>query len=48
MNKPCNYCGQTHTGTCPRVKAIEYWPDGTVKRVELRDETTDTKREDER
>lgn len=34
----CPYCGNMHTdgAMCPRVKAIEYHPDGTVKRVELR------------
>lgn len=31
----CPYCGFGHTGTCHRVKAIEYYPDGSVKRVEL-------------
>lgn len=25
-----------HQGTCPTVKAIEYFPDGTVKRVEFK------------
>jgi len=39
---PCRYCsgGGTevwHLGSCPRVKAIEYYADGSVKRVELRD-----------
>lgn len=24
-----------HSGLCPRVKAIEYHPNGTVKRVEF-------------
>lgn len=27
-----------HSGACPRVKAIEYHPDGAVKRVELHPE----------
>jgi len=26
-----------HGPTCPRVKAIEYYPDGSVKRVEFVD-----------
>ncbi len=31
----CGHCGCYHAvGACPRVKAIEYFPDGTVKRVE--------------
>lgn len=33
----CLYCGaaQTHTGVCHRIKSIEYYPDGTMKKVEL-------------
>lgn len=31
----CGWCGGYHSGTCPKVKAIEYHPDGTVKRVEF-------------
>lgn len=30
----CRHCGHLHSGPCPRVKAIEYYPNGTVKRVE--------------
>ena len=31
----CEHCGAWHSfGVCPRVKAIEYHPNGTVKRVE--------------
>ena len=34
----CHYCGTwPHDGLCPRIRAIEYHPDGTVKRVELKD-----------
>jgi hypothetical protein len=33
---PCPYCGQHHTGICPMVKAIEYFENGTVKRVEFK------------
>ncbi len=32
---PCPYCGHGHTGTCPKVRAIDYYQDGTVKRVEF-------------
>lgn len=32
----CHHCGSFHQGGCPRVKAIEYYPDGTVRRVEYR------------
>ena len=37
-SETCRYCGLIHTdpGICPRVKAIEYHPDGTIKRVEFR------------
>lgn len=33
----CGYCnGGLHGGSvCPRIAAIEYHPNGTVKRVEL-------------
>jgi hypothetical protein len=31
----CRYCGVHHPGECPRVKAIDYYPDGTTKRVEF-------------
>lgn len=38
--KPCGWCsggsGQVyHIGACPRVRSIEYYPDGAVKRVEF-------------
>lgn len=33
---PCPYCGKHHHETCPRVSAMEYYPDGkTIKRVEF-------------
>jgi hypothetical protein len=31
----CQYCGQNHEFRCPQVKAIEYFENGTVKRVEF-------------
>lgn len=31
----CPHCGFYHKTTCGRIKAIEYYQDGTVKRVEL-------------
>lgn len=31
----CCWCGAIHGATCPRVKALEYHPDGTIKRVEF-------------
>jgi hypothetical protein len=32
----CRWCGLIHGPKCPKVKAIEYQPDGaTVKRVEF-------------
>lgn len=37
VNPKCAYCGQMpHPGVCPTVKAIEYYADGTVKRVEFK------------
>ena len=34
----CQWCGMIHasTGVCPMVKALEYYPDGTLKRVEFK------------
>lgn len=31
----CRYCGGFHMAKCPLVRAIEYFPDGTVKKVEF-------------
>lgn len=37
MNVNCPHCGNPkHAAVCPLVKAIEYFPDGTLKRVEYR------------
>lgn len=33
----CSYCGNGHTGTCPKIKSIEYRENGTVRRVEFHD-----------
>lgn len=33
----CSHCGQPpHPGICPTIKAIEYYENGMVKRVEYR------------
>jgi hypothetical protein len=39
----CPYCSDdfswtTHVGVCPKVKAFEYHKDGTLKRVEFKDD----------
>lgn len=41
LNDPnrCGYCGCYHTGICSLVKALEYHPDGTLKRVEFHSPT---------
>lgn len=31
----CGWCGAHHTGSCPRVKSLEFYPDGSVRRVEF-------------
>ncbi|MDE2105621.1 MAG: hypothetical protein KGL39_50810 [Patescibacteria group bacterium] len=36
-NEPCRYCGAVHGLRCPMVKAMEFHPDGSVKRVEFVD-----------
>jgi hypothetical protein len=34
----CPYCGFVHKTTCPRIKSLEYHPDGvTVKRITFHD-----------
>jgi hypothetical protein len=37
INTPgiCPHCGYGHIGTCPKIKAIEYHQDGTVRRIEF-------------
>ncbi len=29
----CKYCGKYHCSTCPRIESIEYYPNGTVKKI---------------
>ena len=36
----CRWCGAIHQGECPRVKAKEFHPDGSLKRVEFFGEAT--------
>lgn len=31
----CPHCGMIHETTCPRIKAIEYNADGSVRRIEF-------------
>lgn len=34
-DEKCQHCGMLHSGvTCPRIAAIDYYPDGAVRRVE--------------
>jgi hypothetical protein len=35
MPRQCGYCGMVHGPRCPSVKAIEFHPNGSVKRVEF-------------
>ena len=37
-NSSCPHCGPgiIHSGVCPKVKEIEYFPDGRVKRIVFR------------
>lgn len=32
--KKCPFCSQIHEGQCPIVKSVEYYPNGTIKKVE--------------
>ena len=36
QRRHCQQCGFLHLGQCPPVKAIEYYPDGTIMRVVYR------------
>jgi hypothetical protein len=31
----CRWCSYYHDGVCSLVKAIDYYPDGSIKRVEF-------------
>lgn len=33
----CQHCNGRHEGACGRVKRIEFYPDGTIKKVEYFD-----------
>lgn len=35
QTEPCGYCGNHHHAKCPLVRAIEYFEDGRIKRVEF-------------
>jgi hypothetical protein len=35
MKKPCEHCGLVHEFTCSLIRAIEYYQDGKVKRIEF-------------
>jgi len=30
----CCHCGMYHVGSCSRIKSIEYYPTGRIKRVQ--------------
>lgn len=32
----CGHCGVSHVGMCPFIKSIEYYPNGTIKRIEYK------------
>ena len=34
MAEICPHCGKYHQDACPRVKSVEYYPDGSIKRVQ--------------
>ena len=36
MTTKCPYCTNHHEGICPMVKAIDYHPNGSIKRVEFK------------
>lgn len=36
ISLPCPYCSMHHKGVCEKVKAMEYYRDGRIKRVEFK------------
>jgi len=30
----CGHCGFMHSGVCPRIKSIEYYENGMIKKIE--------------
>ncbi len=36
MSDNCKFCGVVHGVQCPAVKAIEYYENGAIKRVEYK------------
>ena len=48
LDNYCRWCSNpphsyiVHYGPCPRVKAIEYYPNGTLKHVEFHEEQETT------
>jgi len=34
-HKQCQYCGNYHSGICPRIEEIEYHQIGTIKRIKF-------------
>lgn len=37
VTNTCRYCGSWHQGVCARIEEIEYFANGTIKRVKLRE-----------
>jgi hypothetical protein len=36
-NLTCVYCGQIHIDSiCPKIKSIEYYPNGTINKIEFK------------
>jgi hypothetical protein len=35
MTEKCRWCGMFHESECPRIKSIEYYENGSIKKVEL-------------
>ena len=46
-HRPCPYCGASgHTEPCPNVEAIDYYENGSIKRIEFRKRYLVTMQED--
>lgn len=37
VGSTCQWCGWYHETVCPRIRSIEYWQNGAIRKVEFHD-----------
>lgn len=42
MPHQCGHCGMWHTGTCPKIRSIEYYENGSIKKIEYHEQAYET------